>query len=139
MTRQATRSEVSASVFLRQQRRALELRLVQHERSLAELASLGPHGAGRPARADEDGNAHAERFVVDLDRQLLEQRTRVVLREIRAAIARLDDGSYGRCDSCAQPIEARRLAALPEATRCGRCPTTSRPLNWWQERCESTP
>jgi len=38
--------------------------------------------------------------------------------DIRRALAKLDDGSYGRCDVCGGPIGAERLAALPWATRC---------------------
>lgn len=41
-----------------------------------------------------------------------------VLTEVRRALAKLDDGSYGRCDTCAEPILPGRLEARPWATRC---------------------
>lgn len=41
-----------------------------------------------------------------------------VLVEVRRALAKLDDGSYGRCDTCAEPIPDGRLEARPWATRC---------------------
>ncbi|HHJ35314.1 MAG TPA: TraR/DksA family transcriptional regulator [Gammaproteobacteria bacterium] len=40
---------------------------------------------------------------------------------IDAALARIEDGSYGRCASCGEKIPAARLAALPYATTCVSC------------------
>jgi RNA polymerase-binding transcription factor DksA len=44
-------------------------------------------------------------------------------RAIRAALQRIDDGSYGQCVTCGEPIAPRRLAALPYATQCIACVT----------------
>jgi len=41
--------------------------------------------------------------------------------DIRAALARIEDGSYGVCARCGNEISARRLEALPTATRCIDC------------------
>ncbi|HVB53782.1 MAG TPA: TraR/DksA family transcriptional regulator [Candidatus Acidoferrales bacterium] len=41
--------------------------------------------------------------------------------EVRAAISKLNAGTYGRCDGCAEPIPAARLEVLPWATRCVDC------------------
>jgi DnaK suppressor protein len=38
-----------------------------------------------------------------------------------AALRRIDDGSYGMCGSCGQPIAEERLEALPWTTRCIDC------------------
>ena len=43
------------------------------------------------------------------------------IRVIQAALSRIDDGSYGICDSCGKDIGEARLAAVPEATRCVNC------------------
>ena len=43
------------------------------------------------------------------------------IRVIQAALSRIDDGSYGLCDSCGKDIGEARLAAVPEATRCVDC------------------
>jgi RNA polymerase-binding transcription factor DksA len=40
---------------------------------------------------------------------------------LTAALARIADGTWGRCETCGNPIEPERLAALPEARRCLRC------------------
>ncbi len=39
------------------------------------------------------------------------------------ALCKIESGTYGRCDSCGQPIEPERLKALPEANLCYRCKT----------------
>ncbi len=41
--------------------------------------------------------------------------------EVRAALAKLDAGTYGRCDGCNALIPEGRLGALPWATRCVDC------------------
>lgn len=45
------------------------------------------------------------------------------MRALRQALARLDDGSYGLCEECGQPIGASRLLARPEARLCIDCQT----------------
>ena len=37
------------------------------------------------------------------------------------ALRRLDDGTYGTCESCGKPISPERLKARPEATLCIAC------------------
>lgn len=43
------------------------------------------------------------------------------LAQCRHALERLDDGSYGVCESCGQPIGKFRLQAAPRATLCRSC------------------
>ena len=43
------------------------------------------------------------------------------MRELRAALDRLEDGGYGLCIDCEEPIAAKRLAAVPWAARCLSC------------------
>ncbi len=43
------------------------------------------------------------------------------LREIDAALARMEEGRYGVCVTCAQPLPASRLATLPMAPLCMAC------------------
>ena len=43
------------------------------------------------------------------------------IRVILAALERIENGSYGACDSCGEDIGQARLAAVPEATRCVNC------------------
>lgn len=46
---------------------------------------------------------------------------RVSITEIDAALARLDDGTYGECVACGNAIPPERLDALPAATHCVQC------------------
>jgi RNA polymerase-binding transcription factor DksA len=43
------------------------------------------------------------------------------LTQLEHALARLEDGTYGRCEGCGEPISEERLAALPGAARCIGC------------------
>ena len=43
------------------------------------------------------------------------------LREVEGALARMQDGTYGECQECGQPIPYGRLAAQPGAPRCIAC------------------
>jgi DnaK suppressor protein len=43
------------------------------------------------------------------------------LQQLHAARARLEDGRYGLCIDCGEPIDPRRLAALPATAYCPSC------------------
>jgi DnaK suppressor protein len=43
------------------------------------------------------------------------------LNQIERALNRIQDGSYGQCESCGQPIGKMRLMAFPRATLCMTC------------------
>lgn len=47
------------------------------------------------------------------------------LAQIDAALAKLRNGRYGRCDGCGQPIGAERLDARPASLTCVRCASRS--------------
>src|ERR1035438_1526955 len=44
-----------------------------------------------------------------------------LLKSIRSALARIEDGSYGVCLHCDPAINPKRLAAVPWAAYCVRC------------------
>jgi DnaK suppressor protein len=43
------------------------------------------------------------------------------LRDARAALRRIEEGSFGTCQECDEDIHPKRLAAVPWATFCIRC------------------
>ncbi|GAA2132692.1 DnaK suppressor protein [Glycomyces algeriensis] len=43
------------------------------------------------------------------------------IRQVSHALERLDEGGYGFCEKCGNPIPAARLAAFPSATLCVSC------------------
>jgi DnaK suppressor protein len=49
------------------------------------------------------------------------QRRKVLLREIDAALKRIDDGEYGLCQACVEPINPKRLDVDPTARLCIEC------------------
>jgi RNA polymerase-binding transcription factor len=51
----------------------------------------------------------------------LRERAETQLVLVDEALARLDEGTYGRCADCGQPIAPERLEALPWAARCIDC------------------
>ena len=53
----------------------------------------------------------------------IRDRERKLLNKIRQAIDRIDDGSFGLCDSCEEPISIERLRARPVTTLCIDCKT----------------
>jgi DnaK suppressor protein len=44
-----------------------------------------------------------------------------LMRNVRAALRRIDDGSFGVCAHCDEDISPKRLAAVPWAPFCIRC------------------
>jgi DnaK suppressor protein len=42
------------------------------------------------------------------------------------ALAKLDDGTYGRCDTCGKPIGRARLLAIPDGVLCLTCAESAR-------------
>ncbi len=58
------------------------------------------------------------------DRELdlsLEEKVRMLLDRVNAAITEINDGTYGTCKSCGKPISRERLEFLPYAERCVEC------------------
>ena len=95
--------------------------------TLDRLAALqGEHravvDASRDSNADDEHDPEGatiafERAQVDALARDAETR----LASVDAALARVDDGSYGICAVCGRPIPAGRLEARPTATTCVGC------------------
>ena len=93
-------------------------------RVVGALENLRSENSG--SMDDEVDESHfdnhlAETASVTTDREIdysLEENEARVLAAIDAALKRIDNGTYGRCDRCGQPIEPERLEALPWATLC---------------------
>mgnify|MGYP003946839675 CR=1 FL=1 len=66
----------------------------------------------------------AEAASVDLSMSLsihLHERDRRVLMQIERALGKIEDGSYGHCESCSEMIGISRLKASPFTTLCIAC------------------
>ncbi len=53
------------------------------------------------------------------------EKARVRLADVRRALARMDEGEYGVCELCGQPIAEARLEARPLSVRCVECASKS--------------
>ena len=80
-------------------------------------------------RAEREGNKDEGMDTYDLaseerDREInfiLSDRERVKLKQIDDALERMDDGSYGVCESCGLEIAEERLEAMPFSRLCRDC------------------
>ena len=105
-----------------EQRAALKADLIALAGRLNDLLSATADGEkpvqlkdnkGRLTRMDEMHN----QSILKANRNV----TRNRLQQVRAAITRLDEGSYGYCTACDEPIAHARLKAYPEANLCLDC------------------
>jgi RNA polymerase-binding protein DksA len=86
---------------------------LQHEHS----GSLEDETQELAIADNHPGDVATETFDRELDEGLEEGVTRQ-LSQIDAALARIEDGSYGTCAICGKPIGEDRLRAVPWATLC---------------------
>ena len=56
----------------------------------------------------------------DMAVETLNQQARAI-QDVRSALARIEEGSYGWCERCEEPIPAKRLDAVPWARMCVSC------------------
>jgi DnaK suppressor protein len=69
-------------------------------------------------------NHLGETATATLDREIdysLEENSEHVLRSIDGALQRIEDGTFGTCETCGEPISEERLEAIPYATQCIDC------------------
>jgi RNA polymerase-binding transcription factor DksA len=107
----------------------------ERARTLERLADLTGDYAGIVA-ASVDSNADDEHdpegSTIAFERSqvgALVAQARAHLEEVDAALARVERGTYGVCESCGGPIAPARLEARPVARTCITCAsgaTTSR-------------
>jgi DnaK suppressor protein len=88
----------------------------ERERLTGQIAALDP-GAGEGGFDDnfaDSGQVAAEQG----ENKVLAGQLRSELEEVEIALGKLDDGTYGACETCGQPIAAARLEAMPQARFC---------------------
>ncbi len=95
--------------------KALENRLVELTGNIteidSELHSLLPADWSEQATQLENQDA-----LEGIEKSKLQE-----IHQIREALQRIAEGSYGVCAQCGETIDPRRLKALPTATRCISC------------------
>ncbi len=99
-------------------RQSLEQMLREIDSATAILEAEGAGDSSELSHSDQHpGDIASELTDADNQNALLEnsadQRA-----QVQAALARVEDGSYGSCLDCGQPIPPARLEVRPEAARC---------------------
>jgi len=104
----------------------LRSRLESEQKRLSgELEQL--KASARPANERREGSPFGKREeeateTLELETRLaLEKRIIDQLAEVEHALSKFEEGTYGLCDNCGQPIDPERLEALPQANLCLSC------------------
>ncbi len=92
----------------------------------AKLAEIEEQLATMAAPPSEQSNISFGKRVGDGTQMAVDRLSQVAVADqlqvteidVRRALAKLDEGSYGRCDVCGRAIPEGRLQALPWATLC---------------------
>ena len=103
---------------LQDARQSLEQMLRELDSATSTLEGEGAGDSGELSSIDQHpGDTASELQDADEQNALLaasaQQRA-----EVEAALARIENGSYGICVDCGQPIPDARLEVRPEAARC---------------------
>lgn len=89
--------------------------LSEAEKTLSEMTDHSDNYPDPTDRATAESDRSFELRIRDRERKLLGK--------IKAAIERINDGSYGICDECGDDISSPRLEARPVTTLCIECKT----------------
>ena len=108
------------AVDLTLMKRRLETKRSALEQHIA--AQTEAHPTPIDAIEASDGPQDFEEIAVDFIEMQKEQSLLVneqtLLTEVKDALKRIENGSYGQCVDCGQSIPEKRLEALPWAARC---------------------
>jgi len=101
---------------------ALRERLLQQKQEILSMYQQDLR-AGQES-ADDGTDDIVDRANNSYNRELmfsLSGSERQLLFQVEDALRRIEDGAYGRCSNCGQPIAAQRLQAVPWARFCIDC------------------
>jgi DnaK suppressor protein len=83
-----------------------------------QLEELDPSGAmAFDENFADSGQVAAEQG----ENRVLVAQLRETLESVEKALAKLDDGTYGICETCKEPIAEARLEAMPSTAYCIQC------------------
>jgi DnaK suppressor protein len=119
MSRQLAQSTLDKfRAVLEEERIRLRELLDEHEleRENARLAETAAERSPDPSSAE--GGSMAFEYEKDLS---VDANTEDLLRKAEKALERLNEGSYGVCESCGTAIPVARLEVLPYTTVCVEC------------------
>lgn len=111
--------------FLDDMKKALLDEEVRLSHELSQFAKKNEHAvddfnAEFPELGDKDDENAAE-VAIYSDNLTLEQELESALRDVRGALKRFNEDTYGICKYCKKPIDERRLRARPASSSCVEC------------------
>ncbi len=89
---------------------------LEHSQSSTRPADERREGSPFGKREEEATESFELEKRLTLEKRIIDQ-----LAEVEHALHKFEEGTYGLCDSCGQPIDPARLEALPQATLCLNC------------------
>ena len=102
--------------------------LEERERLMTELKDFGKEDPKHPGHfeagiedigSSEDDNAQEiSEFADDAS---IEARVEAELKDVESALKSIENGSYGKCKYCGNPIDEKRLEARPASSSCISC------------------
>jgi RNA polymerase-binding transcription factor DksA len=103
--------------------------LALQQRLEGDVSCLAEEALGKPGEEGGGNLSHVPIHLADLGTDSFEQQFTLdlmaseeqVLEEISAALARLEQGTFGRCEECEKAIPKARLQALPYVRHCIAC------------------
>ena len=106
-------------------RRALEARRASTNARVQALAQTPELGAAQGfGKRIGDGTTEAISRLTDIG---VGRTLEAGLARTERALAKLDEGTYGICDRCGEPIPERRLEAMPDSVLCVPCAAAEAP------------
>jgi len=97
--------------------RIRELEAEVHAAALQRASDTGAVDPASVSDRKEEAEAQQRAELLSQSDELVAQ----LLADCRAALKRLDEGIFGDCSDCGEPIPLPRLMVLPQAQRCARC------------------
>lgn len=101
---------------------SFKLQLLDRQRELLSAIARA-ESDGREAEASETQDSVDKANSTYAKETLFQKSTadRALLNLVEDALRRVDEGEYGKCVECGQPVEDKRLDAVPWAPLCMRC------------------
>ena len=112
---------------LKKLKESLSSEMVAIEKQLGEFTSENPLIKGdRKSHFHEtdpsDSTSDKAHSVTEFEEErAVEQNLELRLREIKETLKKLDEGTYGICEKCVSPIDAKGLKVVPVARFCVDC------------------
>jgi DnaK suppressor protein len=94
------------------------------ESRLKHLLKQGDHAVSDLVASSVQAAEAVESATLEADRNFrlrIRGRERNLIRKIRQAIARIEDGTFGICERCGGEISVKRLEARPVTSHCIDC------------------